>query len=458
MVFNSIPFLVFIILFFIIWKQVKSKNTIKWLWIVIMSFLFYAWWDWRFLLILFLTATVDYWTGKQIIKQNSNKFLWLWVSLSSNILSLVFFKYSQWICGIFDSYFNTNLLSSLPSFSLVVPLGISFYTFNSMSYTIDLYRGNTKTAENYLHFLAFISFFPHLVAGPIIRAKDILGQLSKNQEINYFQILNGIKLCIWGLFQKMVLADNLAIYVNDKFSIVSMQTDALVWWICMLAFSFQIYFDFNGYSTIARGLAKLCGIHFKLNFNNPFLAHSFQNFWQRWHISLSSFFRDYVYKSMGGNKISPLRTQINKSLTMLISGLWHGANITFLIWGGVHALFLTLEKGFKSFKSPHFLKILVVFIGVLLAWVFFRASSIQDAFYIIKTMFSFNTYINLKSIIFSSVFIWIIISFLVVYMPKSSILSKIKNNSIFQIINWSLLILACIFLRGPEQQFIYFQF
>jgi alginate O-acetyltransferase complex protein AlgI len=264
-------------------------------------------------------------------------------------------------------------------------------------------------------------------------------------------------MCL-GIFSKMVLADNLAIYVNDKFSIVSMQTDALVWWICMLAFSFQIYFDFNGYSTIARGLAKLCGIHFKLNFNNPFLAHSFQNFWKRWHISLSSFFRDYVYKSIGGNKISPLRTEVNKWLTMLISGLWHGANLTFLFWGALHALFLSLERLFKTIKLPRFLSVFVVFIGVLLAWVFFRAPTIQDAFYVIKVMFSFNTLLSFKSIVFSSVFVWLIVSFLVVYTPKHPFLNKIKNTTVFQMFSWSLLILSCIFLRGPEQQFIYFQF
>jgi alginate O-acetyltransferase complex protein AlgI len=458
MVFNSLPFLVFVFAFFLVWARIKKYNKFKWFWIVLMSFVFYAWWDWRFLFILIFTGLIDYVSGKKILNQPSNKFFWLWLSLGSNILSLVFFKYSGWITQLLDDVFKTNLNNQLPEFSLVVPVGISFYTFNSMSYTIDLYRGKTKPAENLLHFFAFISFFPHLVAGPIIRAKDILGQLTQNHSVNNLQLLNGVKLCVWGFFQKMVLADNLAIYVNDKFSIVSMQTDALVWWICMLAFSFQIYFDFNGYSTIARGLAKLCGIHFKLNFNNPFLAHSFQNFWKRWHISLSSFFRDYVYKSIGGNKISPLRTEVNKWLTMLISGLWHGANLTFLFWGALHALFLSLERLFKTIKLPRFLSVFVVFIGVLLAWVFFRAPTIQDAFYVIKVMFSFNTLLSFKSIVFSSVFVWLIVSFLVVYTPKHPFLNKIKNTTVFQMFSWSLLILSCIFLRGPEQQFIYFQF
>jgi alginate O-acetyltransferase complex protein AlgI len=458
MVFNSIPFLVFLIAFFLIWARVKQNNHLKWLWIICMSFIFYAWWDWRFLLILVFTGIIDYWTGLKITKSNSQKFFWLWVSLGSNILSLVFFKYSPWITSIIDKQVGTNLYSSLPQFTLVVPVGISFYTFNSMSYTIDLYRGKTKPAHNFLHFFAFIAFFPHLVAGPIIRAKDILGQLMQHKKVDALQILNGFKLCIWGFFQKMVLADNLALYVNEKFSIVSVQTDAIVWWICMLAFSFQIYFDFNGYSTIARGLAKLCGIHFKLNFNNPYWAHSFQNFWQRWHISLSSFFRDYVYKSLGGNKSSPIRTEVNKWTTMLISGLWHGANFTFLFWGALHALFLSLEKIFKAIKVPRFLSVFIVFIGVLLAWVFFRSASIQEAFYILKTMFSFQSHSSLNSIVFSSVFVWLIISFITIYTPKNSFVNQLKRNTFFQILSWSILILSCIFLRGPEQQFIYFQF
>jgi alginate O-acetyltransferase complex protein AlgI len=202
MVFNSIPFLVFLIAFFLIWARVKQNNHLKWLWIISMSFVFYAWWDWRFLLILVITGIIDYWTGLKIAKNNTHKFFWLWISLGSNILSLVFFKYSPWITSIIDKQFGTSLFSSLPEFTLVVPVGISFYTFNSMSYTIDLYRGKTKPAQKMLHFFAFISFFPHLVAGPIIRAKDILDQLMQHKKVEAFQILNGFKLCIWGFFQK----------------------------------------------------------------------------------------------------------------------------------------------------------------------------------------------------------------------------------------------------------------
>jgi len=461
MVFNSIPFLVFIVLFFLVWARLKKNNSLKWLWIILASFLFYAWWDWRFLFILIATGVVDFFAGKKIQTSEKKSFLWLWISLSSNIISLIFFKYSPWICKFLDSQLNSNLYDSLPEFSLVVPVGISFYTFNSMSYTIDIYRKKVEPARNILHFFSFIAFFPHLVAGPIIRAKDILGQLTHNRPLNSLVILNGIKTCIWGFFQKMVLADNLAIYVNEHYSSVHSYSDSFAWWICIMAFSFQIYFDFNGYSTIARGIAKLCGIHFKLNFNQPYLAHSFKNFWQRWHISLSSFFKDYVYKSLGGNRQSKIKTEINRWITMLISGLWHGANFTFIVWGALHAAFLTIESQiFKrlKIKFPHILIVPIIFLLTNLSWVFFRANDINDATYVFLKLFEFNLNINILKTMQSNVFLWLIISLLIVFLPKQWFQKSIFKTIGFQSLLWAFLCVACVFLRGPEQQFIYFQF
>jgi alginate O-acetyltransferase complex protein AlgI len=461
MTFNSIPFVLFVLLFFLVWARIKQNNTLKWFWIVLMSSVFYAWWDWRFLIILFATGAIDYYSGNKIIKNPQYKKVWLWVSLGSNILSLVAFKYSAWLAGLFDQLFQTQVAQALPAFTLVVPVGISFYTFNSMSYTIDLYRGKAKTADSLLHFFAFISFFPHLVAGPIIRAKDILGQLSRNATVNYLQILNGVKIIIWGFFQKMVLADNLAVFVNEKFQDVNATSDSLTWWLCMLGFTFQIYFDFNGYSTIARGLAKCCGIHFKLNFNQPYRALSFRSFWQKWHISLSSFFKDYVYKSLGGNKGNKWQTEINKWTTMLVSGIWHGANLTFLFWGAIHAFFLTVESLFKAkfkVKIPSFFSAFVVMLGVVLAWVFFRANTLSDAFYVLEKMLIFNSNIEVKTVLLSNVFIWLVVSLVVVYGPRKVNVFGLQKQVVVQSLFWGLLLLSCIYLRGPEQQFIYFQF
>lgn len=470
MLFNSIPFLAFILVFFCIWPLANRSNTGKWLWICCMSFLFYGWWDWRFLFLLLGTGSVDYFAGKFILTFPSRKKLWLWLSLSVNILSLIIFKYSEWLASLLDTGFGmlhlqTAFQSSIPEFTLVLPVGISFYTFNSMSYTIDLYRGKAKPAHNLLHFFAFISFFPHLVAGPIIRAKDILGQLSKNRSTDAIEILNGIRTCIWGFFQKMVLADNIAVLVNDRFNNVLHTTDSLEWWICMSGFAFQIYFDFNGYSTIARGIAKLCGIHFRLNFNHPYFAGSFRNFWQRWHISLSGFFRDYFYIPLGGNRKSKLRNHLNLWLTMLVSGLWHGANITFIIWGGLHALYLTLEKWISNHVTlpihsilRNILSVFFVFIPVTIAWVFFRSSDLNQALYIIKQMLCFHSDFNLKELFLSNAVFWLMAGIALELLSQSAFSKRLNHKLIPSAFVSLLLLVVTIFFRGPEQQFIYFQF
>jgi alginate O-acetyltransferase complex protein AlgI len=464
MLFNSIPFIAFIVLFFSIWPFASKHNTSKWLWIWIMSLLFYGWWDWRFLFLLLGTGTVDYYCGKATINSVKHKFKWLWVSLGSNILSLLFFKYSFWICGILDTQLHllgiqSELKQSLPEFSLILPIGISFYTFNSISYTIDLYRGKAKPAENILHFFAFISFFPHLVAGPIIRARDILSQLSKPFTTNYLQIFNGLQLCLWGLFQKMVLADNIALRVNDYFKHSENFAGAINWWTCMLCFAFQIYFDFNGYSTVARGLAKLCGIHFKLNFRQPYFAYSFANFWQRWHISLSLFFRDYVYIPLGGNRRKGIRNIFNLLFTFLISGLWHGANLTYIVWGGLHGLYLLIERfcnNLVRLRSNRIISGAIVFIGVLIAWVFFRAANINEAFYIIKSMFSFTSSNQTKEAFINVSTFWLFlgIGFEIIIFYKWAFL----KHWIIQSFLLALMVIGILFFRGPEQQFIYFQF
>jgi alginate O-acetyltransferase complex protein AlgI len=468
MLFNSLPFLVFIVLFFALWPFMQKRNTSKWLWICVMSFLFYGWWDWRFLFLLLGTGTVDYMAGYLILRDAARKKLWLWLSLSANIASLFIFKYSEWLAALCDQVlagFNiqSHFQASIPEFTLVLPVGISFYTFNSMSYTIDLYRGKAQPAKNLLHFFAFISFFPHLVAGPIIRARDILGQLSADKKADAVEILHGIKTCIWGFFQKMVIADNLAVFVNEQFNDVQAINGSFSWWICMLAFTFQIYFDFNGYSTIARGIAKLCGIHFRLNFNHPYLATSFRDFWQRWHISLSSFFRDYVYIPLGGSRKGRFRSMVNTWFTMILSGLWHGANLTFIVWGALHALYLSLERLLKprlpeAVRSLRFTGWLIVFPCVLIAWVFFRAASLDDAWFILKHMLAFNSESDVKGILTGNIAIWLAMACALEFSAVFRFRMGNIKNLLVQVLFWSLVVAMIIYLRGPEQQFIYFQF
>lgn len=460
MVFNSIPFLMFFILFFAFWHWFKKHKQIKWIWIIFMSFIFYGWWDWRFLLLLIATGTIDYLCGYFIVNKSAFKKFALFFSVSSNIISLLIFKYSLFFAQIFDHVFNLfgvtiHLSSNIPQWSLALPLGISFYTFNSISYTIDLYKGKSKPAENILHFFAFISFFPHLVAGPIIRAKDILGQLKNNRLVNHIEIYNGIKTILWGFFQKMVLADNLAVIVNSQFS-GNAVNDSVNWWLCMLSFTGQIYFDFNGYSTIARGIAKLSGIHFRLNFNHPYFSTSFRQFWQRWHISLSSFFRDYVYIPLGGSKMGKYKAEFNRWITMLLSGLWHGANFTFIIWGALHAMFLTVER-YSFFKIKNkTLNHLLVFILVVFTWVFFRADNLNQAMMVVKQMLSFNSETTLKKIFLSNAFFWLFAAIAIEFIKYNQFLKKIPMW--MEIVIWGHIAISIILFRGPEQSFIYFQF
>ncbi|MBL7837894.1 MAG: MBOAT family protein [Bacteroidetes bacterium] len=464
MLFNSIPFLLFIALFFVFKPLFWVKDNRRWFWILIMSCLFYGWWDWRFLFLLLGTGTIDYLCGKYILG-NGRKKWFLWLSVVSNIASLVLFKYSLFIAGIIEDALNLagfhfSIQASIPEFTLVLPVGISFYTFNSLSYTIDLYRGKAKPAESWLHFMAFISFFPHLVAGPIIRARDILSQLRKSNPVDSLSVWNGVKTCIWGYFQKMVLADNLAVFVNLQFDTPDVHSGTLNWWMCMLAFTFQIYFDFNGYSTIARGIAKICGIHFKLNFNHPYRASGFSDFWKRWHISLSSFFRDYVYISMGGNKGSKLKTEFNRMFTMLLSGLWHGANWTFVLWGAAHGCMLSIENILKRWFSNSVIKSLwpiFTFIVVVLTWVLFRAKSLNEAMLVYQAMLSWYP-TSIRELILSNAFIFLVFSAIIEWVNWKKRFTALSRFPFVEALFYACLVAITIFFRGPEQQFIYFQF
>lgn len=465
MIFNSIPFLFFILLFFGFWPLVKQSDTKRWVWICAMSFVFYGWWDWRFLLLLIGTGSIDYFCGKGIVKTSHKKF-YLWLSIITNLLSLLIFKYSGFIADSLDHVFKsagyiTQFKTSIPEFTLVLPVGISFYTFNSLSYTIDLYRGKAKSADSWLHFMAFISFFPHLVAGPIIRARDILSQLKVNKHVSSFELLNGVKTCIYGFAMKMLIADNLAVFVNANFSNATSHYGTITWWLCMLAFTFQIYFDFNGYSTIARGIAKLCGIHFKLNFNHPYQASSFQNFWRRWHISLSYFFRDYVYIPLGGNKGGWFKASINQWTTMLISGLWHGASWLFILWGAMHALFLSIERVLKAYV-PMMVKskiwYVLVFVGVVLAWVVFRADSVGTGIHVYKQLLSWHSGQSLLELLKSNAAIWLIIAVVVEYSLFKNTIKRLYKLPYAEAFVLAFLVAAILLFRGPEQQFIYFQF
>ncbi|WP_158597688.1 MBOAT family protein [Aquimarina sp. AD10] len=414
---------------------------------------------------------VDFFAAILINGYRKHAKLFLILSFFVNLMSLSVFKYSSFLADQFENIFeifsiSIQLKDKLPEFTYILPVGISFYTFQSMSYTIDVYRKNLKPTNNVLHFFSYLVMFPQLVAGPIIRAKDFLEQLNRERKVSGIEFWNGIKLIIIGYFQKTVIADNLGVFVDHAFAGVNNQP-GLYWWIVMLCFAFQIYFDFSGYSQIARGLAKLMGYHFKMNFNHPYLAISLRDFWNRWHISLSTWFRDFVYIPLGGSKKGRLKSHINMWITMLLSGLWHGANINFILWGGFHAAGLSIERIIKQFftksniKVASFITGALTIIYVLIAWVFFRSTSIEQIGTVLGQMFQLNLNYNFIEENINPL-IFLLLAFVAegsyYFEREVASFKRFKKQYDLEVFQYSLMICAIVFFRGPEQEFIYFQF
>jgi len=437
--------------------------------------LFYGWWDWRFLWLIIFSGLIDYGAGLAMERAPDRKKTWLIASLLGNLGGLAVFKYSVFFAESLDALaaylgYETMLVESLPEFALITPVGISFYTFQSMSYTIDIYRGKLKPTRHILHFFAYLSMFPQLVAGPIVRAKDLLYQLEQNTTISAMRIWFGLRLMVYGFFQKMVIADNLGVLVNRTFWNVDKEPTCIFWWMVMAAFSFQIYFDFAGYTSIARGLAKLMGYRFRINFNHPYQALSLREFWTRWHISLSTWFRDYVYIPLGGNRGAKWKGYANMWVTMLLSGLWHGAALNFILWGAVHAFCLSVERltqwpqMLHKFILGRFIAWWIVWVQVLVAWVFFRASTTDQALTIIGNLFTWNfegTTILVDKYFNTVVFLSIAVGVELWYAIKRRHYTKINpytRTVAYDVMTMALLIGACVYFRGPAAEFIYFQF
>lgn len=398
MLFNSLAFWIFFPVFFSLYFMTKGASR---LWVcLVASYLFYGWWDWRFLGLIALLTGLNYWCGLRISEaEGGSGWRKHYVSFSviCSLIILGFFKYFNFFIGSFEGMATSlGFPFSYGTMSIILPVGISFYTFQTMSYTIDLYRREVGVERSLLKFAVFVSFFPQLVAGPIVRARDFLPQLQSDREVEFHDLRYGLSLVLWGLILKVVMADNLAVTVDRAFHEPSAMS-GLYLFLGVLFYAFQIYGDFAGYSLIAIGLARMLGFHFHRNFDRPYFASSFSDFWKRWHISLSSWLRDYLYIPIGGNRKGVRRTQLNLLLTMLLGGLWHGAAWTFVVWGGLHGLYLILQRsvaGYVGRMLPNaiagFLAWLSVFCAVLLAWVFFRAQSFSDAFIVIKKVVTFD--------------------------------------------------------------------
>ncbi len=381
MVFNSTTFLLFFILFFPLYWLISNKGSIRFrnLFTIAASYIFYGFWDWRFLGLIILSSTTDYAVGlllSGVRKQRTRKSL-LVLSILVNLGILGLFKYFNFFVDAFSemaSIFSINLNTS--TLQVILPVGISFYTFQTLSYTIDIYRKKISPTKDLISFFAFVSFFPQLVAGPIERAANLLGQFQEKKIFNYDRCVDGLRLVLWGLFKKVVIADNFGVLADAAFHPENPVSGVLTL-AGALFFAFQIYADFSGYSDMAIGIARMLGFNLMKNFVTPYFSASLKEFWQRWHISLSSWFKDYLYIPLGGNRKKTGRVYMNLMITFMLSGLWHGASYTFLIWGSMHGLFLILERMIK-FKPPKFLGVLMVFILVVILWIPFRAENTQQ--------------------------------------------------------------------------------
>lgn len=470
MLFNSLTFVIFCFLFFAFWGLFKKSANHRWVYITICSFIFYGWWDWRFLFLIIFSGLIDYFAGLYMIRFHNQRKIILWLSMATNIGSLAIFKYAHFLSdniaklGLFLGL-NWQLIE--PGFSIILPVGISFYTFQSMSYTIDIYRGELKPTRNIFHFFAYLSLFPQLVAGPIVRAKDLLPQMEKWHFVSEKEKWNGFKLIVFGFFKKMVIADNLAPFVSESFSNTNSTSSSLYWWLAVLSFSIQIYGDFSGYSDIARGLAKWMGYNFRLNFNHPYSATSIKDFWNRWHISLSTWFRDYLYIPLGGSKKGLAMGLLFMWITMLVSGLWHGAGWGFIVWGALHAFYLSVERLtglFNPAYSRGMFRILfwiIVQIQVCISWVFFRADDFSEAIKVIGHMISFDVS-NLPSIESKVLIILLVMFFyeLLIVIKNGPLVWKkfVKQQRRSEIIVMAILIVLIFYFKGEGSEFIYFQF
>ncbi len=481
MLFNSLHFLIFFPIVTAVYFSIPHKY--RWILLLISSYYFYMSWKAEYVILIIISTLIDYIAGIIIYnsKTQRRKNLFLWLSLLSNLGLLFTFKYFN--------FFSDSLRTILQQFSIqldpitlkvLLPVGISFYTFQTISYTIDVYRGEIKPQKHIGIFALYVSYFPQLVAGPIERAKNLLPQFFEKHYFDYKRVTDGLKLMLWGFFKKVVIADRLAIIVN---TIYATPTDynGIPLILATVFFAFQIYCDFSGYSDIAIGSAQIMGIRLMDNFNRPYFSKSISEFWKRWHISLSSWFKDYLYIPLGGNRVSTSRWYFNLFVTFLVSGLWHGANLTFVIWGALHGFYVIFGVITKTLKDrllnitkliqfPRLIqlsRILSTFVLVNIGWVIFRANNVSDAFYILTHLF--------KGISFSSKGIipgldWTDLFFVIGIIAFMEFVHLIQEHSSIRqfldgkplLLRWLiyLIIIFLILLFGNfnNTQFIYFQF
>ena len=483
MLFNSLEFFVFLpIVYFAYWflnnKSLKVQNLL----LLFSSYVFYGWWDYRFLSLILFSTIVDYFVGLGIAKTTNRKIKrnYLWVSIVCNLGLLGFFKYYNFFVDSFVETFSFfgHQISNVWTLNIILPVGISFYTFQTLSYSLDIYKGKLKPTKDFVAFATFVSFFPQLVAGPIERASNLMPQISRKRKFDYGQASDGLKLMLWGLFKKVVVADSLAPMVDDIFTNAAQYPSSTLA-MGAIFFAFQIYGDFSGYSDIAIGTAKLFGVELMSNFKFPYFSRDIGEFWRRWHISLSTWFRDYLYIPLGGSKTKQIKAVRNVLIIFLVSGFWHGANWTFIFWGFFHALLfipLFFNKSHRRFMDvPHVFssiksfaiegsQIVMTFFLVTVGWVFFRSESLSMSWMYLKEMLfglTYGPYLHPRGYRMIDYFVLLFAFVVFEYVMRRdernpfNFKSKFVRFAVYTVLVFLMLL---FYDDGVDRSFIYFQF
>lgn len=481
MTFNSLVFAAFLPVVFCLYWFVFGRN-LKWqnLFVVAASYVFYGWWDWKFLILIAITSFFSWGSGLLIYKYKDERRKARWISAANIILNLGIlglFKYYDFFAQSFADLFLGGKADGI-LLHLILPVGISFYTFQALSYSIDVYRGKIEPTRDIIQFFAYVSFFPQLVAGPIERATNLLPQFAQKRVFDYSQGVDGLRQILWGYFKKIVIADWCGVYVDEVFSDIPGH-DGVRLAVAAVLFAFQIYGDFSGYSDIAIGTAKLFGIKLMRNFATPYFSRDIAEFWRRWHISLTTWFRDYVYIPMGGSRRSKARVALNTMVIFLVSGFWHGANWTFLAWGAFHALLflpLILTGNNRKYKEivaedrrlpnlKEFGQIVLTFVLVTVGWVIFRADNLPQAWSFFAGLFHGNSLDDLKffgNMTFLSRAVWIFVMLLVEWIDRREehglSMRNTRCRAVRYAIYFAVILVTMLYFDDGSPKFIYFQF
>ena len=474
MLFNSYEYLIFFPLVSLVYFLLPKVN-IRIVWLLLASYFFYMYWNPIFILLILVSTVVDYLVGRAIdnTEEGSRKKQFLWVSIVVNIGILFYFKYYNFLRENLQSIIDQiGVEFMIPDHSWLLPVGISFYTFQTLSYTIDIYRGQQKAEKNFFLFALYVSFFPQLVAGPIERSTNLLPQFKIKHTFDYDRVRWGLSLILLGLFKKIVIADRFAIYADEIFDHPGEYT-GLAAIMGTIFFTFQIYCDFSGYTDVAIGSARVLGFKLMDNFKGPYLSKSIKEFWRRWHISLSTWFRDYLYIPLGGNRAGQNKLYRNLIIVFLVTGLWHGANWTFIVWGMFHGVFLIVERlgwGRLLAKLPSIVQVIYAFVVVSIGWVFFRADSLSSAFTILgsfltvnNNFWNINIYQNPVDIVELQISLFLLLVIIIIHFfeYQRKFMEKILNAPVY--VRWPVYILMIYGIPllgqyGAYKPFIYFQF